>query len=95
MNQDIFPVGTYAYLAELVVVFLVTDFLRYKPIIIVDGIFAILTWSLLIWGKDVLTMQVIKFHRINFSMALSVNADVRHGVCLLQDKHNAYSFCLL
>jgi thiamine transporter 2/3 len=58
VNQDIFPVGTYAYLVELVVVFLVTDFLCYKPIIVLDGIFAILTWSLLIWGNDVLTMQV-------------------------------------
>lgn len=58
MNQDIFPVGTYAYLAELVVVFLVTDFLRYKPVIILNGIFGIATWSLLIVGKDVLTVQV-------------------------------------
>jgi thiamine transporter 2/3 len=58
VNQDIFPIGTYSYLAELVVVFLVTDFLRYKPIIILDGIFGILTWSLLIGGKDILTMQV-------------------------------------
>lgn len=58
MNQDIFPVGTYAYLAQLVVVFLVTDFLRYKPVIILGGMFGIMTWSLLIVGKDILTMQV-------------------------------------
>jgi len=58
VNQDIFPVGTYAYLSQLVVVFLVTDFLRYKPVIILDGMFGIMTWSLLIVGKDILTMQV-------------------------------------
>lgn len=58
MNQDIFPIGTYAYLAELVVVFLVTDFLRYKPVIILGSMFGIMTWSLLTVGKDILTMQV-------------------------------------
>jgi thiamine transporter 2/3 len=65
VNQDIFPIGTYAYLAELVIVFLVTDFLRYKPVIVLHGTFAVLTWILLIWGKDVVTMQVTEFHRIH------------------------------
>jgi thiamine transporter 2/3 len=61
----IFSTGTYAYLAELVFVFLVTDLLRYKPVIILDGISAIITWSLLIWGKSIQLMQVmivIGFH---------------------------------
>lgn len=60
VNQDIFPVGTYAYLAQLVVVFLVTDFLRYKPVIILNGMFGIMTWSLLIVGKDIVTMQIME-----------------------------------
>lgn len=28
VNQEIYPVGTYSYLLQLVVVFLITDFLR-------------------------------------------------------------------
>ena len=28
VNQEIFPVGTYSYLLQLIVVFLITDFLR-------------------------------------------------------------------
>lgn len=28
INQEIFPIGTYSYLAQLVIIFLVTDFLR-------------------------------------------------------------------
>jgi solute carrier family 19 (thiamine transporter), member 2/3 len=28
VNREIFPVGTYSYLAQLVIVFLITDFLR-------------------------------------------------------------------
>ncbi|XP_023712947.1 folate transporter 1 [Cryptotermes secundus] len=71
VNQDIFPVGTYAYLVELVVVFLVTDFLCYKPVIVLHGVFAILTWSLLILGKDVLTMQIMEVF-YGFFMAAEV-----------------------
>lgn len=61
----IFSTGTYAYLVELVFVFLVTDLLRYKPVIVLDGISAIVTWTLLIWGKSIQLMQVmfvIGFH---------------------------------
>lgn len=28
INQDIFPIGTYSHLAQLVIIFLVTDWLR-------------------------------------------------------------------
>jgi Reduced folate carrier. len=57
--EVIFSTGTYVYLAELVFVFLVTDLLRYKPVIVLDGISAIVTWSLLIWEKSVQLMQVM------------------------------------
>ena len=74
MNQDIFPVGTYSYLIALVIVFLVTDLLRYKPVIILDGLFAVATWSLLIWGKNVLAMQVIllQFIIVKFLLYMQV-----------------------
>jgi len=62
-DQDIeviFATGTYIYLAQLVFVFLVTDLLRYKPVIVLDGISAIVTWSLLIWGQGIQVMQVME-----------------------------------
>lgn len=37
LNRDVYPVGTYSYLALLVLVFLITDFLRFKPVIILSG----------------------------------------------------------
>lgn len=37
LNQEVYPVGTYSYLAQLVVIFLITDFLRFKPVIILSG----------------------------------------------------------
>lgn len=57
--EVIFATGTYVYLAELVFVFLLTDLLRYKPVIVLEGISAIITWCLLIWGKSVQLMQVM------------------------------------
>lgn len=56
--SEIFPVWTYSYLALLVVVFLVTDFLLYKPVIVFEGICYIMTWCILIWGQGVAAMQV-------------------------------------
>ena len=58
VNQDLFPVGTYTYLVALVIVFLVTDLLRYKPVIVLDGVFAVATWTLLTWGHTLIAMQV-------------------------------------
>lgn len=37
LNREVYPLGTYFYLALLVFVFLVTDFLRFKPVIILSG----------------------------------------------------------
>ncbi|RXG61870.1 Folate transporter 1 [Armadillidium vulgare] len=50
INYEIYPVWTYAYLSLLVVVFLVTDFLRYKPVIIFEGFGYVATWCLLLWA---------------------------------------------
>lgn len=57
--EVIFATGTYVYLAVLVFVFLVTDLLRYKPVIVLEGISAVGTWCLLIWGKGIQLMQVM------------------------------------
>lgn len=37
LNREVYPIGTYCYLGLLVVVFLITDFLRFKPVIILSG----------------------------------------------------------
>lgn len=58
VNQDIYPVGTYSNLSLLVLVFLITDYARYKPVIILEGVAGVLTYCLIIWGQDVSTIQV-------------------------------------
>ena len=55
---DVYPLWTYSYLVLLVFVFLLTDLLRYKVVIIVEGLAYIVTWCLLLWTKGVRMMQV-------------------------------------
>lgn len=54
LNREIYPFGTYSVLIQLVLVFLVTDILRYKPIIVLSAcagivLFAILLWTHTVW----------------------------------------------
>ncbi|XP_026482359.1 thiamine transporter 1-like [Ctenocephalides felis] len=61
LSQDVYPVGTYSYLAQLVLVFLITDFFRYKPLIVVCGISGIIVWSMLLWTTSLVDLQVLEF----------------------------------
>lgn len=49
LNRDVYPVGTYCYLGLLVVVFLITDFLRFKPVIVLSGEFTFLLQLCIAW----------------------------------------------
>ncbi|XP_067898631.1 thiamine transporter 2-like [Heterodontus francisci] len=61
VTNEILPVWTYSYLAMLFPVFLITDYLRYKPIIVLQGISFIITWLMLLFGQGVLAMQFLEF----------------------------------
>lgn len=56
-----YPVWSYSYFALLIPVFLLTDFVRYKPMIIFEGIGYVITWALLIWAEGVAAMQIVEF----------------------------------
>lgn len=60
VNRSVYPIGTYSYLALLIVVFLVTDFLRYKPLIIANALTGIVIWSVLIWTTTILGLQIVE-----------------------------------
>ncbi|KAJ6632799.1 Thiamine transporter 2 [Pseudolycoriella hygida] len=51
--REIYPWGTYSYLSLLILVFLITDMLRYKPIIIMSALVGIVLWSLLLWTTSI------------------------------------------
>ncbi|KAL6263321.1 hypothetical protein P5V15_006119 [Pogonomyrmex californicus] len=61
VNHEIYPVTTYSYLSTLIIMFLITDFIRYKPIIILCGLSGIISFLLIILGKIVLVLQIAKF----------------------------------
>jgi len=39
-------------------VFLITDYVRHKPVIVADAIFGVAIYALLIWAQGVPAMQV-------------------------------------
>lgn len=66
VTQEVYPVGIYSYLALLVVVFLITDLCRYKPLIVVLGLSGITVWSMLIWTTSLLELQILEVSKLIF-----------------------------
>ncbi|XP_046669330.1 folate transporter 1-like [Homalodisca vitripennis] len=60
VSQEIFPVSTYSSFIFLVMVFLITDFMRYKVIIILQAICATITYLMIILCRGVFLMQVMQ-----------------------------------
>lgn len=61
VTNTVFPVWTYSYLVILFPVFLLTDYLRYKPVIILQGLSYIVSWVLLLFARGVPAMQGLEF----------------------------------
>ena len=57
VNSQIYPFWPYSYLVVAFFVFLFTDFLRYKPVILLEAFAYLCTRLLLIWGTSVFAMQ--------------------------------------
>lgn len=61
ITNEILPVWTYSYLVLLLPVFILTDYVRYKPVIVLQGMSFIVTWLLLLFGQGVTIMQLVEF----------------------------------
>ncbi|XP_051965854.1 thiamine transporter 1 [Xyrauchen texanus] len=61
VTNQVFPVWTYSYLVVLVPVFLLTDWLRYKPVMVFQCSALFATTAMLLWLHGVLEMQVVQF----------------------------------
>ncbi|XP_061049764.1 reduced folate transporter isoform X2 [Eubalaena glacialis] len=68
VTNEITPVLSYSYLAVLVPVFLLTDYLRYKPVLLLQGLSYVSVWLLLLFGSSVLHMQ---FMEVFFSVTMA------------------------
>lgn len=67
VNQEIFPVGTYSHVIQLLIIFLITDYLRYKPLIVVLGLSSAAIWGLMLIVNGKLGLQVIEVFYGTFS----------------------------
>uniref|UniRef100_A0AAV2J562 Solute carrier family 19 member 3a n=1 Tax=Knipowitschia caucasica TaxID=637954 RepID=A0AAV2J562_KNICA len=61
VNNEILPVWTYSYISVLVPVFLLTDWLRYKPVVFFQSVSLLVTTALLYWTSSVAAMQAMQF----------------------------------
>uniref|UniRef100_A0A3B4F8I0 Solute carrier family 19 member 3a n=1 Tax=Pundamilia nyererei TaxID=303518 RepID=A0A3B4F8I0_9CICH len=61
VNNQIFPVWTYSYLSVLVPVFLLTDWLRYMPVVVFQCVMLFITTALPLWTASVPAMQATQF----------------------------------
>ncbi|XP_069401697.1 thiamine transporter 1 isoform X1 [Ovis canadensis] len=59
--NEIYPVWTYSYLVLLFPVFLATDYLRYKPVVLLQGLSLIVTWFMLLYAQGLLAIQFLEF----------------------------------
>ncbi|XP_068172765.1 thiamine transporter 1-like [Antennarius striatus] len=62
VTNYLFPIWTYSYLAFLFPVFLLTDFLRHKPLIIMQGLFLIHEYILLCFVPGLPAMTVLQIN---------------------------------
>ncbi|XP_060724527.1 reduced folate transporter isoform X1 [Tachysurus vachellii] len=61
VTNEINPVLSYSYMAVLVPVFLLTDYLRYKPVLVLQSMSHVSIWLLLLLGTTLLQMQFMEF----------------------------------
>ncbi|XP_074120615.1 reduced folate transporter isoform X2 [Sminthopsis crassicaudata] len=62
VTNEITPVLTYSYMAVLVPIFLLTDYLRYKPVLILQSLSYLSVWLLLVLGSgSLVAMQLMEF----------------------------------
>jgi len=58
--SQVYPVWTYAYLSFLIPVFIFTDYVKYKPIIVIQGMACVCVWLLLVFATGVPLMQLVE-----------------------------------
>ncbi|KAG9348219.1 hypothetical protein JZ751_001954 [Albula glossodonta] len=65
VTNYLFPIWTYSYLAVLFPVFLLTDFLLYKPVIVAQGLFLVTNYVLLCFAPGLAAMT---FLQVNYAV---------------------------
>ncbi|XP_077440755.1 thiamine transporter 1 [Vanacampus margaritifer] len=59
--SEIYPIWTYSYLALLFPIFLATDYLCYKPVLVLQAISFVVTYAMLAKAQGLRAMQLLEF----------------------------------
>ncbi|XP_030612026.1 thiamine transporter 1 [Archocentrus centrarchus] len=59
--NEIYPIWTYSYLLLLLPIFLATDFLCYKPVLVLQAASLVVTYAMLWKARSMLAMQLLEF----------------------------------
>lgn len=77
VQQDVYPIAIYSYLANLAVVFLVTDLARYKPLIILMAVVGAAIYALLIWTSTLIYVQIVEVrHNYKYSVSKTIQLPI-------------------
>ncbi|KAK9504491.1 hypothetical protein O3M35_010813 [Rhynocoris fuscipes] len=60
ISEDIYPIAIYSTMVLLIFIFLITDLLRYKPIIILNSLSGIVIYLMLIFCRKLIAMQIVE-----------------------------------
>ncbi|NP_001233760.1 reduced folate transporter [Cricetulus griseus] len=75
VTNEIIPVLPYSHLAVLVPIFLLTDYLRYKPILILQCLSFMCVWLLLLLGTSVVHMQLMEvFYSVTMAARIAYSS---------------------
>ncbi|KAL4833707.1 hypothetical protein H8958_004850 [Nasalis larvatus] len=75
VTNEITPVLSYSYLAVLVPVFLLTDYLRYTPVLLLQGLSFVSVWLLLLLGHSVVHMQLMElFYSVTMAARIAYSS---------------------
>ncbi|XP_035239687.1 thiamine transporter 1 [Anguilla anguilla] len=91
--NQIFPVWTYSYLVILLPVFLLTDYLRYKPVIVFQCANLLATTVMLLWAEGVAAMQAMQFLYGMVTATEVAYFSYIYSVVDLQHYRKATSYC--
>ncbi|XP_061430494.1 uncharacterized protein LOC133356811 isoform X3 [Lethenteron reissneri] len=85
ITNEVMPVLVYSYMAVLVPVFLLSDLLRYKPMLVLQSASLVAVWLLLLFTRGILGIQFVEFFygvsmaaRVAFSPILFALVETGH-----------------
>ncbi|RZC41219.1 Folate carrier domain containing protein [Asbolus verrucosus] len=58
--KEVYPISTYSNMIWLVIIFLVTDICRYKPLIVILGLSGMVVFAMLLWTSSLLELQILE-----------------------------------